>query len=211
MDIEDRQSGADASAESVSEAAAAGDDRVAALVNEYFDRRQRGEDLTPESFLDEHSDLADVLRPYLDGLSLLDQIRSATSGAARNAGQAISDPVLPTIDGYEVLAEIGRGGMGVVYRAVQANTKRVVAVKVMLAGPFCVAQQSATVRTEIELAARLRHPSIVTVLESGQVISGQKYFAMDFVEGRPLDKYLNEEQLDVRATVELFLRVCQAS
>ncbi|MCP4248814.1 MAG: serine/threonine protein kinase [bacterium] len=188
-------------------------DRIASLVNQYFDRRQDGEDLTPEQFSAEHPDLAAELQPYLQGLALLDEIRTATADTHERLEAALeaSEPAeLPTIDGYELIEEIGRGGMGVVYKALQVATKRVVALKVMLAGPFASPTARRRFEREVELAARLRHESIVTVLESGQVASGQKYFAMDYVDGVHLDTYLIDHRPDRRARLELFARICEA-
>jgi len=186
------------------------DERIASLVNEYFDRRQAGEELTPDRFAAEHPGLAETLQPYLEGLALLDEIRTATAGVGGPVRVAAAAGALPVIEGYELIEEIGRGGMGVVYKALQVTTKRIVALKVMLAGPFASPTARRRFEREVELAARLRHPSIVTVLESGQVSSGQQYFAMDYVEGVHLDTYISRCRPDVRTTLELFLRVCQA-
>lgn len=186
------------------------DERIASLVNEYFDRRQAGEELTPDRFAAEHPGLAETLQPYLEGLALLDEIRTATAGVGGPVRVAAAAGALPVIEGYELIEEIGRGGMGVVYKALQVTTKRIVALKVMLAGPFASPTARRRFEREVELAARLRHPSIVTVLESGQVSSGQQYFAMDYVEGVHLDTYVSRCRPEVRTTLELFLRVCQA-
>jgi len=186
------------------------DERIASLVNEYFDRRQAGEQLTPQRFVAEHPELADDLQPYLDGLSLLDEIRSATGSADAAVAATTPDNSLPEIEGYELLEEIGRGGMGVVYKARQIATKRTVAMKVMLAGPFASPSVQKRFEREVQLAARLNHPSIVTVLESGQVGSGQKYFAMVYADGVHLDSYVRQSEPDLRTTLELFLLVCDA-
>ena len=186
------------------------DERIASLVNEYFDRRENGEDLTPQRFLTQHPDLADELEPYLDGLTLLDQIRTATGGLGEPLDLAEAVSELPTIQGYDLIEEIGRGGMGVVYKALQVATKRNVAVKVMLAGPFASPKAQRRFDREVQLAARLRHSRIVTVLESGQVASGQKYFAMDYVSGQPLDAYVANAKPDPRAIVALLMDICEA-
>ena len=74
---------------------------------------------------------------------------------------------MPIIEGYRVIREIHRGGQGVVYEAFQEATRRRVALKVMLGGPFAGKASKRRFEREIELAASLRHPNIVTIHDSG--------------------------------------------
>ena len=90
---------------------------------------------------------------------------------------------LPTLPGYEVLAELGRGGMGVVYKARQINPDRLVALKLIRDGALAGPQDRARFRIEAEAVARLRHPNVISVYEVGEH-QGQPYFAMEFVAGR---------------------------
>ena len=184
------------------------EESILALVNEYLDRRETGEDLTAEGFAAEHAELAEELRQSLEGLPLIDEARTHVDDtvAAKTPREA---PPLPAVAGYELIEKIGRGGMGVVYKALQVSTKRVVALKVMLGGPFASPVARRRFDREVELAARLEHPSIVRVLESGEVAE-QRYYAMDYVSGVRLDDYLSAAQCDVRATLKLFARICQA-
>jgi tetratricopeptide (TPR) repeat protein len=115
-----------------------------------------------------------------------------------------------SIPGYEILTELGRGGMGVVYRAFQLSTKRVVALKVMLAGRFASTSARIRFQREIELSARLQHPGIVRVLESGLTADGQQYYAMDYVEAVPLDRWLLLLQPAVRQILATFVDICEA-
>ena len=113
------------------------------------------------------------------------------------------------IPGFEIIGELGRGGMGVVYKARQLSTKRVVALKVILGSWFASDSARARFRREVELTARLQHEGVVRVLEA-ETGTDQPYYAMDFVDGVPLGTWLVAEQPDVRTILRLFVAVCDA-
>ncbi|HYF16190.1 MAG TPA: serine/threonine-protein kinase [Phycisphaerales bacterium] len=112
---------------------------------------------------------------------------------------------------FEVLEEVGSGGMGAVYRARQANPGRDVALKVMRAG---LSSPALLRRFEHEAAAlaRLRHPAIAQIYEAGSARAPDgrdvPYFAMEFVRGRTLTKFAEEHRPPLRARLDLFARVC---
>ena len=114
------------------------------------------------------------------------------------------------IAGYEITQELGRGGQGVVYRAVQKATKREVAIKVLLAGPFAAPAAQRRFEREIELVAQLRHPSIISIFHSDVTSDGHPYYVMDFVSGRPLKEYVRLKALSLEETLALFLTICEA-
>ncbi|MFH0982292.1 MAG: protein kinase [Planctomycetota bacterium] len=122
------------------------------------------------------------------------------------------EPSLPpthAIPGYTIQQEIARGGMGVVYKAVQESTHRTVALKVMLEGPFASPSARQRFQREVELAAALEHPNIVPIFDSGRH-GDHHYFAMQYVDGVPLNRHLETNALPISERLKLFLQICAA-
>lgn len=113
------------------------------------------------------------------------------------------------IPGYRILKEIHRGGQGVVYQAIQLSTKRKVALKVMLEGPFAGPASKRRFEREIELVGTLRHPNIVPIFDSG-IAQGRFFYAMDYIRGAPLNRDAGAESRSVEDTLRLFAKVCSA-
>jgi len=122
---------------------------------------------------------------------------------------------LPTLPGYEVLEEIGRGGMGVVYRAKQQALERVVALKVMLGGSRATAEHFDRFRAEALAVGRLRHPGIVQVHEVGEWKPADggaplPYFCLEYVEGGSLEKVIRHAPQLPHVAAELTEQLARA-
>jgi serine/threonine protein kinase len=113
------------------------------------------------------------------------------------------------VGGYEILGELGRGGMGVVYKARQAALKRLVALKMILAGPHAGGQALARFRAEAEAIARLQHPHLVQIHDIDEE-NGQPYFVMEFVDGGSLAQKLSGSLMLPRPTARLIETLARA-
>ncbi len=163
------------------------------------------------------SDLRDFVERLLgndspDGETLLSRPLFRPAGL-----ESGGDDPPQSIGGYRVLREIGQGGMGVVYEAQHADARRTVALKVIRCG-FPSREMRRRFEFEAEVLGRLHHPAIAQIYEAGSgdatTARGQRahlpYFAMEFIEGRPLLRYVNGHDLPNRQRLELLARVCDA-
>ena len=198
------------------------EERLGELINEFFDRRERGEDISQEAFLAEHAEHAEALREHLVGLDLLAGMGASSKdatqphdaaaqpkGSSAKAWSTQSGPPLPDIPGYEIHKLLGRGGMGLVYKATHLSTKRSVALKVLLEGPLASDQARRRFEREIAVAAQLRHANIIPIYDSG-ACDGRMYYAMEYVRGLSLGDYIKAHKLDIPSRLRLFQKLCQA-
>jgi serine/threonine protein kinase len=110
---------------------------------------------------------------------------------------------------YEILSHIGQGGMSIVYKAKDRQSGCLVAVKALFAERVPDARAVARFLQETKAAARLDHPCLAKVRDSGVTNSGQPYLVMEFIDGRTLAGRIAEEgQLPIEETVKIFIQVC---
>jgi WD40 repeat protein len=141
--------------------------------------------------------------PSLEGTSAV-AVGSESAGADDDARAP-----LPTLEGYQMVSRLGTGGMGTVWRAWQLSTRRQVALKLLKFGGMASERAKRRFDREVEVTSRLQHPHLARVYDSG-VHQGVYYYAMELVEGVPLDVFVRRDRLDRRAVIKLMIVICRA-
>jgi tetratricopeptide (TPR) repeat protein len=186
------------------------------IYNEVLLRGEAGEKPELEEYMVRFPQLASLLGPLFEVHDALGpgQLFDAEPGRTVLVGEGPGDSGaeagdLPEIPGYEVLEELGRGGMGVVYKARQKGLNRLVALKMILAGACASPSGLARFRTEAEAVGRLQHPNVVGVYEVGEC-RGRPFLSMEYVEGGSLERILAGTPQPARAAAQLVETLAQA-
>ncbi len=118
------------------------------------------------------------------------------------------EPLSIQVDGYEIQALIGGGGMGEVYRAVDSEDGEVVALKVVAGRLTRDPEVMARFETEVAALAQLDHPNVVRVLDHGETANGRRFLVMEFVDGCDLRRFLRAQRPDMERALDIFAKVC---
>jgi hypothetical protein len=172
---------------------------VEQLAEEFVERQRRGERPSLEEYTSNHPELAEEIRDLFPALVMIEKLKPAGEGPDMTG--SVRDQTGPPIDqrggsmerlgDYRLLREIARGGMGVVYEAVQESLGRHVALKILPRGRWIGPAQIERFQLEARSAARLHHGNIVPVYGVGEH-EGVHYYAMQFIQGHGLDAILDE-------------------
>jgi serine/threonine-protein kinase len=173
------------------------------VIAEFLEAEAAGQTPDRVALLARHSDLADELRSFFadhDRMrKLVEPLQAQTAAEAPTLGleAALSSGTTVRYFGdYEILEEIARGGMGVVYKARQISLNRDVALTMILAGELASPAEVQRFHTEAEAAANLDHPNIVPIYKVGEH-EGQDYFSMKLIEGGSLAQWIADCRLEI--------------
>jgi WD40 repeat protein/tetratricopeptide (TPR) repeat protein len=187
---------------------------LADLVSLWQRRRAEGQTATPAELCGDHPELLTELEQRIAGLERMDNLAGAMNQTMTLrtlvAAQTPAAPAhWPNVAGYEILGELGRGGMGVVYKARQTQLGRIIALKMILAGGHASDEGLTRFRIEAKAIARLQHPYIVQIHEVGEH-DGLPYFSLEFCAGGSLDKKLGGTPLPPLEAAKLVQKLAQA-
>jgi hypothetical protein len=164
-------------------------ERLAKILDDYLVAAEHGAPVAPDELLKQHPADAEYLRCYLSGLQIFHEA-AAPNGTQVSHSLDHAVAAGRTIAEFNLLREIGRGGMGVVYEAFQTSLRRRVALKVLPFSSAHDAKQIGRFRNEAQAAAQVRHPNIVPVYAIGEE-HGVHYYAMELIEGESLSSLMH--------------------
>lgn len=193
------------------------DERLAGLLTQLADEQRLGRSPDIDRVCREHPDLSEELRQLWATTQFARLVAAPSRPLDPNATVASDSSsvnsnvgMLPRSFGeYELLEELGRGGMGVVFKARQKSPDRIVALKMLRHGDLAGPEDRARIQAESRAAAQLKHPNIVAVYDVGEA-EGRDYFTMPFIEGKSLADVLSEGPVSPREAARIVATVAHA-
>src|SRR5262249_2923435 len=181
------------------------------LYNEVRLREEAGERPELGEYCQRFPDLGELLRVQFELHQAMQvaQVIDVLSSSAEALAQPRGTVACPDIPGYEVLGELGRGAMGVVYRARHLRLNRLVALKMILAGAHAGPRELRRFETEAQAIARLQHPHIVQIHEIGEQ-DGRPFFCMELIQAGSLAQKLAGRPLPPRPAAQLLEMLARA-
>lgn len=166
---------------------------VEVLAEEFTERWRAGERPAIEDYCRAHPELATEIRSLFPALLAMEKVKPS-SGSASGSGASLP-PALERLGDYRLIREVGRGGMGIVYEAVQESLDRRVALKILPETMVLSAKRLERFRREAQAAARLHHSNVVPVFGVGED-GGFHYIVMQYIDGDSLDRVVASLALD---------------
>ncbi len=192
------------------------DNRVTDLALRWEELREQGQEVPIEDLCRDSPELIEPLRRRIQALREMDAMLDASAGPARpplSFGALFAavpkERLFPQVPGYEILGELGRGGMGIVYKARQTKPDRVVALKMILPRLCPRAAERVRFRREIEAVASLQHPNLVTVFEVGEH-EDRPFYSLEYVDGGSLEKQAGRRPQPAAEAAELVETLARA-
>ena len=187
-------------------------DRLLDLVVLWEEHQEAGTPVTIEELCEDCPELLPALRKRLIALGALDAVLAnetnagtvtyAKNGKLAGDNLAVRVESQPVIPGYEIIRELGRGGMGVVYEARQQRLNRLVAVKVLLGGQYATVKSQERFKAEVDAIGRMQHPNLIQVFDVGEY-DGRMYYSMEYLAGGNLEDRIGNIPLPARKAAEL--------
>ena len=157
------------------------------LIERFVELHRAGEPVTPESYAEQHPEYASQLVELLPTLLALEEVKRDRQSSG-TGGARIALPDLDQLGDFRIERELGRGGMGVVFEAVQESLCRRVALKVLPQASLLTGNQLGRFQREAQIASRLHHSNIVPVYGSGES-DGYHWYAMQYIAGQSLHRW----------------------
>jgi serine/threonine-protein kinase len=184
-------------------------DAVSELLLHWEERFQQGETLSAEELCRDCPEHLEEVRRKLAVLLAVYRVLDLEETAPDTLGPATVSAAIPRVAGYDIVEVLGRGAMGVVYKARQVELNRLVALKMILAGVHAAPAERKRLRDEAQALARLRHAHVVQVYDFGES-EGLPYFALEYVEGGTLAERWRGQAMPPREAAELLEKLARA-